>query len=88
MGLARLLVLEKLPKASDREAYLIQRRVERGRPAANICARRFKKLNGNIKNDWDDEVPEWLEEDEVSNYHTFVRNAPPPSIMTLQVNNI
>ena len=30
-GLARLLILEKLPKTSDRETYQVQRREERGR---------------------------------------------------------
>jgi len=35
LGLARLLVLEKLPKNADREAYVDQRRAERGRPAIN-----------------------------------------------------
>ncbi|KAH8690265.1 ankyrin repeat protein [Talaromyces proteolyticus] len=70
-GLARLLVLEKLPRPVDRDQYLSQRRAERGRPPANMHARRSSKLNGNIKNDWDDEVPDWLEEDEVSDYHTF-----------------
>ncbi|KAJ6144623.1 hypothetical protein N7470_008518 [Penicillium chermesinum] len=70
-GLARLLVLEKLPKASHREAYMQQRRKERGRPPVNIYLRRRKELRGNIKQDWEDEVPEWQEEDQVSNYHTF-----------------
>ncbi|KKK26957.1 hypothetical protein ARAM_004358 [Aspergillus rambellii] len=69
-GLARLLVLERLPKSSDREAYLDQRRQERGRPP-NTTYRHSRKLHGNIKNDWDDEVAEWLEEDPVSDYHTF-----------------
>lgn len=30
-------------------------------------------LHGNIKDDWEDEVPEWQEQDQVSDYHTFVR---------------
>jgi hypothetical protein len=72
MGLARLLVLEKFPKTSDREAYLDQRRRERGRPAVNRSTRFSRQLKGNIKNDWDDEVAEWVEQDEVSDYHTFV----------------
>ncbi|QKX64713.1 uncharacterized protein TRUGW13939_11889 [Talaromyces rugulosus] len=71
MGLARLLVLEKLPKVADREEYLIKRRTERGRPTPNPYFRGAGKLRGNIKNDWDDEVPDWLEGDEVSDYHTF-----------------
>ncbi|RDW69000.1 ankyrin repeat protein [Aspergillus mulundensis] len=70
VGLARLLVLEKLPKSSDRDRYLEQRRSERGRPPLNNHYRP-NGLPGNIKNDWQDEVAEWVEEDEVSDYHTF-----------------
>ncbi|KAL4756102.1 ankyrin repeat protein [Aspergillus foveolatus] len=70
VGLARLLVLEKLPKSSDREEYLAQRRKERGRPPPNTFYRP-NRLAGNIKNDWQDEIAEWVEEDEVSDYHTF-----------------
>ncbi|KAL4964077.1 ankyrin repeat protein [Aspergillus stella-maris] len=69
VGLARLLVLEKLPKSSDRDQYLAQRRKERGRPPVHTYYR--PTLHGNIKNDWQDEVAEWVEEDEVSDYHTF-----------------
>jgi hypothetical protein len=69
LGLARLLVLEKLPKNTDREAYVDQRRAERGRPTINRWAAR--KLKGNMKDDHDDEVAEWVETDEVSDYHTF-----------------
>ncbi|KAA8645611.1 hypothetical protein EYZ11_003498 [Aspergillus tanneri] len=68
VGLARLLVLEKLPKSSDREAYLDQRRLERGRPARP--QRYVRQLRGNIKNDWEDETPEWVDGEEVSDYHT------------------
>ncbi|KAF7122286.1 hypothetical protein CNMCM5793_000243 [Aspergillus hiratsukae] len=68
LGLARLLVLEKLPKPSDREAYIDKRRRERGRP---VPMRISYQLRGNIKNDWDDEVPEWVDEEDVSDYHTF-----------------
>ena len=71
-GLARLLVLEKLPNNSDRDAYQDQRRTERGRPRINRLKFRKGKLTGNIKDQHDDEVPEWLDgEDDVSNYHTF-----------------
>lgn len=70
-GLARLLILEKLPKSSDREAYLDQRRAERGRPAVNRWRMRARMIHGNIKNDYEDEVAEWVDEDEVSDYHTF-----------------
>jgi hypothetical protein len=69
LGLSRLLVLEKLPKNMDREAYVDQRRAERGRPKINRWASR--KLKGNMKDDHDDEVAEWVETDEVSDYHTF-----------------
>jgi hypothetical protein len=64
------LVLEQLPLASDRENYLQQRRRERGRPEKFLYSRHV--LAGNIKAKWEDEVPEWFEEDEESNYHTFV----------------
>ncbi|KAJ5979696.1 hypothetical protein N7481_006994 [Penicillium waksmanii] len=72
-GLARLLVLEKLPKPGDRDDYLRKRREERGRPALSVYLQRRqgKELRGNIKDDWEDEVPEWQEEDQISDYHTF-----------------
>lgn len=69
MGLARLLVLERLPKSSDRESYIEQRRRERGRPAPR--SNRWKQ-SGNIKDDWVDEIPDWEEGEEISDYHTFV----------------
>jgi len=68
-GLARLLVLEKLPKDTDREAYVDQRRAERGRPT--LDRQRRHKLRGNIKDEHDDEVAEWAETEDVSDYHTF-----------------
>lgn len=69
LGLARLLVLEKLPKSTDRDAYVDQRRAERGRPAINRWA--TQKLKGDIKQQHDEDVAEWVETDEVSDYHTF-----------------
>jgi hypothetical protein len=36
--------------------------------------RQGRELKGNIKDDWEDEVPEWQEADQVSDYHTFVRS--------------
>lgn len=69
LGLARLLVLEKLPSTTDREAYVDQRRAERGRPAISRYSRH--ELRGNMKDDHEDEVAEWVETDEVSDYHTF-----------------
>ncbi|KXN68680.1 ankyrin, partial [Conidiobolus coronatus NRRL 28638] len=69
VGLARLLVLERLPSSSDRDLYLRQRRLERGRPPTSQSS--ASKLVGNIKNDWEDEISEWVDYEEVSNYHTF-----------------
>jgi ankyrin repeat protein len=71
MGLARLLVLEKLPHPDDRDAYLAKRREERGRPPLPWNARHRHQLPGNIKNKQPDDVAEWVEEDDVSDYHTF-----------------
>lgn len=70
-GLARLLILEKLPKSSDRDAYTDQRRQERGRPALNRYFRNSRFQHGNIKAGIDDETPEWVEDEEISDYHTF-----------------
>lgn len=70
LGLARLLVLEKLPHPQDRDEYLTQRRIERGRPELPWNARFRHQLPGNIKDTQPDDVAEWVEED-VSNYHTF-----------------
>lgn len=50
----------------------MQRREERGRPLPNTFARRMRQLPGNIKDQWDDETPDWQEQDEISDYHTFV----------------
>lgn len=69
-GLARLLVLEKLPHPTDRDDYLAKRREERGRPPLPYSHRFHKKLKGNLKDAQPDDVAEWVEEDEVSNYHT------------------
>ncbi|KAK3937074.1 Ankycorbin [Diplogelasinospora grovesii] len=71
LGLARLLVLERLPTQSARESYLDKRREERGRPAINRWNRRMHTLSGNIKDSHEDEVADWVNEEEVSNYHTF-----------------
>ena len=72
-GLAKLLVLEKLPKESDREAYLNQRRSERGRPTLNSLARQRnnRKLRDNFKDKDPEDVAEWDFEEDVSNYHSF-----------------
>jgi hypothetical protein len=71
-GLARLLVLEKLPGSKDRDNYANLRRRERGRPELNLWRKNLHKLKGNIKNDYEDEVADWwLDQEEVSDYHTF-----------------
>lgn len=66
VGLARLLVLERLPTKSEREAYMDERRAERGRPAIN----RYPDFgnNGNIKDKFEDEVAEWVDAEDVSDY--------------------
>jgi hypothetical protein len=61
-GLARLLILEKLPKAQQRDNYLNRRRRERGRPELNLYRRHNNY--GDIKADHEDEVAEWVEQDE------------------------
>lgn len=72
MGLARLLVLEQLPKPNDREQYLDQRRKERGRPSADKGYwNRQNTLVGNVKDQDPDDIAEWVYDDEVSNYHCF-----------------
>jgi hypothetical protein len=67
LGLARLLVLERLPTTASRESYMQRRRVERGRPAINQNFQRG--LFGNIKDEHEDEVSDWVDSQEVSNYH-------------------
>ncbi|KAK8874319.1 ankyrin repeat protein [Apiospora arundinis] len=69
LGLARLLVLERLPTTNAREQYLRKRREERGRPA--LEHRYQYRLYGNIKEAHEDEVADWISEDDVSSYHTF-----------------
>jgi hypothetical protein len=71
LGLARLLVLERLPTSSARDQYTDKRREERGRPRIDRYHRNLRALVGNIKEDHEDEVADWLTEEEVSNYHTF-----------------
>lgn len=69
LGLARLLILERLPTTNAREQYLKKRREERGRPDPGY--RHQYRLFGNIKDAHEDEVADWVDEEEVSNYHTF-----------------
>jgi hypothetical protein len=66
VGLARLLVLERLPSKSERESYMDQRRKERGRPA--IYRPYYRSDDNDIKLKHEDEVAEWVEQDDVSNY--------------------
>lgn len=69
LGLARLLVLERLPTPSAREDYAIKRREERGRPPPRRPD--SYALPGNIKDSHEDEVADWIDEDDVSSYNTF-----------------
>ncbi|TPX15381.1 uncharacterized protein E0L32_004361 [Thyridium curvatum] len=69
LGLARLLVLEQLPTTTAREQYRSKRRAERGRPPLNNSQQHV--LYGNIKDSFEDEVAEWVDAEDVSNYHTF-----------------
>ncbi|KAI1467469.1 ankyrin [Daldinia caldariorum] len=69
LGLARLLVLERLPTTNARDEYMKKRRQERGRP--ELPFRYQRRLRGNIKDYHEDEVADWVAEDEVANYHTF-----------------
>ncbi|KAK3695330.1 hypothetical protein B0T22DRAFT_369114 [Podospora appendiculata] len=71
LGLARLLVLERLPTVAARDSYLDKRRQERGRPRIDRHYRGFRSLGGNIKEFHEDEIADWVNEEEVSNYHTF-----------------
>jgi hypothetical protein len=46
-----------------------KRREERGRP--DLGYRYQYKMHGNIKDHYEDEVADWVDEQEVSNRHTF-----------------
>lgn len=66
VGLARLLVLERLPSKDERDSYMDERRRERGRPAIN---RRVQfGVGDNIKEAHEDEVAEWVDQEDVSDY--------------------
>ncbi|KAK0618316.1 hypothetical protein B0T17DRAFT_509862 [Bombardia bombarda] len=71
LGLAKLLVLEQLPTPSSRDSYLDKRRLERGRPVIDRFYRNLRSIKGNIKEEYEDEVADWVIEEGVSNYHTF-----------------
>lgn len=68
VGLARLLVLERLPSKQERERYMDQRRQERGRPRID---RNYRSFGGNIKEQYEDEVAEWVAQEDVSDYRKF-----------------
>lgn len=72
LGLARLLVLERLPTADSRQSYAAKRRQERGRPPLFSAYNAGRGLHGNIKDQHEDEVAEWITPDDVNNYDTFV----------------
>lgn len=48
-----------------------QRRKERGRPSLNRGFRNQRRLYGNLKDQEEDEVADWAEQDEIANYHTM-----------------
>lgn len=68
--LARLLVLEQLPTKSECEAYRNERRRERGRPIPSNTYSAWS-LGNKIRDQYEDEVADWVEDEDVSNYHTF-----------------
>jgi hypothetical protein len=70
-GLARLLILEKFPKTTDRDSYMDQRRAEKGRPTLNRGYRNQYRMSGNIKDREEDEIAEWVDQEEVASYHTM-----------------
>ncbi|KAJ6256325.1 hypothetical protein Dda_8823 [Drechslerella dactyloides] len=72
-GLAKLLVLERLPTETERENYLDMRRRERGRPNRKRPRRERRVLKGDMKADGG-EVPDWgiaTEVSEESMYETI-----------------
>ncbi|KAK6542483.1 hypothetical protein TWF694_006436 [Orbilia ellipsospora] len=77
-GLSKLLLLEKLPEASDRDAYLADRRSERGQPGRSSRWSRRSRRTERLKSlrNRTTEVPEWdfgtatADQGEESNYAT------------------
>ncbi|PGH35322.1 hypothetical protein GX50_01786 [[Emmonsia] crescens] len=70
VGLARLMVMERLPTQISREKYLEQRRAERDRtPPSNQRVHYHNRAN--MKEVQPEDVAEWVEQEDVSNYHTF-----------------
>ncbi|KAK2799263.1 hypothetical protein FQN50_008539 [Emmonsiellopsis sp. PD_5] len=70
VGLARLLVMEKLPTQNSRDNYIEQRRDDRDRPPPR-GERFYSNRRANLKEVQPEDVAEWVEEEDVSNYHTF-----------------
>ncbi|KAK2775823.1 hypothetical protein FQN52_007078 [Onygenales sp. PD_12] len=70
VGLARLLVMEKLPTQNSRDNYIEQRRSDRDRPPPR-GERFYSNRRANLKEVQPEDVAEWVEEEDVSNYHTF-----------------
>jgi hypothetical protein len=72
LGLARLLVLEKLPTSGERDKYREARRAERGRPPLLNSYSRYKRMRGNRKLEYEEDVDEFNYFAELSDYSTFV----------------
>ena len=70
LGLARLLVIEKLPTSIARESYLDGRRSERDRPPS-LAERYYRHAGGNLKEQQPEDIAEWVDDEDVSSYHTF-----------------
>lgn len=56
---------------ADSDLPVDQRRAERGRPEIQRGWRHRYKMGGNIKDQEEDEVAEWVEQEEVASYHTM-----------------
>lgn len=69
-GLARLLVMEKLPTSYARETYSEDRRAERDRPAS-LADKIYSNPVGNLKELQPEDIAEWVDDEDVSSYHTF-----------------
>ncbi|PGH11964.1 hypothetical protein AJ79_04551 [Helicocarpus griseus UAMH5409] len=68
-GLARLMVMEKLPTQHNRDDYIEQRRQDRDRPPPS--GDRHYRNRANMKEVQPEDIAEWVEQEDVSNYHTF-----------------
>ncbi|ODH53226.1 hypothetical protein GX48_00422 [Paracoccidioides brasiliensis] len=70
VGLARLIVTEKFPTQAGREKYIEQRRAARDRPLP-AGGKIYYRNRANLKEVQPEDVAEWVEQEDVSNYHTF-----------------